>query len=49
MGKCKKSHPDKLGTFRYNQLYQGIIQAYSGIFKTLCNRGIFRTEVYPEP
>ena len=45
MGKCK--------TFRYIQAYSrifmhihtysGIIQAYSGIFRTLCNPGIFRT------
>ena len=29
--------------------YSGIIQAYSGIFKTMCNPGILRTVVYPEP
>ena len=35
--------------FRHNQVYPGIIQAYSVIFKTLCNPGMFRTLVYPEP
>ena len=50
MGKCKtKAIQTDLGTFRHNQAYPGIIQAYSGIFKTLCNPGIFRTVVYPEP
>ena len=38
-----------LGTFKHNQVYPGIIQAYSGIFKTLFNPGIFRIMVYPEP
>ena len=50
-----------LGTFRHNQVYPGIIQAYSGIFRTLCypdifyNCGISRkltyseTEAYSEP
>ena len=28
--------------------YSSIIQAYSGIFGTLCNRGIFRTPAYLE-
>ena len=28
-----------LGTFKHNQVYPGIIQAYSGIFRTLCNPG----------
>ena len=38
MGKCKtKAIQTDLGTFRHNQAYLGIIQAYSGIFKTLCN------------
>ena len=27
--------------FRHNQTYSGIIQAYSGIFRTLCNPGVF--------
>ena len=50
MGKCKaKAIQTDLGTFRHNQVYPGIIQTYSGIFKTLCNPGIFRTVVYPEP
>ena len=50
MGICKTKaiHPD-LGTVRHNQAYPGIIQAYSAIFKTQCNPGIFRTVVYPEP
>ena len=38
-----------LSTFTHNHAYPGIIQAYSGIFKTLCNPGMFRTVVYPEP
>ena len=50
MSKCKtKTFHTDLSTFRHNQAYPGIIQAYSGIFKTLCNPGIFRTVVYPEP
>ena len=50
MGECKtKAIQTNIGTFRHNQAYPGIIQAYSGIFKTLCNPGIFRTVVYPEP
>ena len=50
MGKSKtKAIQADLGTFRQNQQYPGIIQTYSGIFKTLCNPGIFRTVVYPEP
>ena len=27
--------------FRDNQVYSGFIQAYSGIFRTLCNPGVF--------
>ena len=50
MVKCKrKAIQTDLGTFRYNQLYSGIIQDYSGIFKILCNIGIFRTVVCAEP
>ena len=50
MGKCKtKAIQTDLGTFIYNQVYPGIIQAYSGTFKTLCNPGIFRTVVCLEP
>ena len=50
MGKCKtKAIQTYLGTFRHNQAYPGIIQVYSGIFKILCNPGIFRTMLYPEP
>ena len=49
MSKYKtKAIQTDLGTFRHNQVYPGIIQTYSGIFKTLCNPGIFRTVVYPE-
>ena len=43
MGKSKtKAIQADLGTFRQNQEYPGIIQTYSGIFKTLCNPGIFK-------
>ena len=56
MGECKaKAIQTNLGTFRHNQTYPGIIQAYSGIFRTLCypdvfyNCGIFRTLTYSEP
>ena len=62
MSECKaKAIQTNLGTFRHNQPHPGIIQAYSGIFRTLCypdifhNRGIsrtrsiFRTLVYSEP
>ena len=41
-----------LQIFRHTQArkgYSGIIQAYSGIFRNLCNPGIFRTLVYSEP
>ena len=49
MGKCKiKVIEIDLGTFKHNQAYPGIIQAYPGIFKTLCNPGIFRTVLYSE-
>ena len=34
-----------LGTFRHYQAYPGITQAYSGIFRTQCNPGIFRTGI----
>ena len=50
MGECKtKAIQTNLGTFRHNQTYPGIIQAYSGIFRTLCYPDIFKTVVYPEP
>ena len=50
MCKCKtKAIQTDLGTFKHNQTYPGIIQVYSGIFKTLCNPDIFRTVVYREP
>ena len=45
----KKAIHTDLGILRHNQAYPGITLAYSGIFKTLCNPGIFRTVVYPEP
>ena len=48
MGKCKTKTIQTDFRFRDNQAYTGIIQAYSDIFKTLCNPGIFRTVVYPE-
>ena len=50
MGECKtKAIQTNLGTFRHNQTYPGIIQAYSGIFRTLCYPDIFKTVVCPEP
>ena len=55
MGKCKtKAIQTDLGTFRHNQTYPGIIQAYSGKFRTLCypdifKTGISRTLTYSEP
>ena len=36
-----KSHPDKISIWH--------IQAYSGIFGTVCYSNIFQTVVYPEP
>ena len=49
MGKLKKKAiQTNLGTFRQNQAYPGIIQAYTGIFKTLCNPDIFRTVAFRE-
>ena len=50
IGKCKTNTiQPHLGTFRHNQIYPGIIQAYLGIFRTMCNPGIFGIAVYPEP
>ena len=50
MGECKgKAIQTNLGTFRHNQAYPGIIQAYSGTFRTLCDPDMFKTVVYPEP
>ena len=49
MGKQKKAIQKDLGTFRHNQAYPGTIQAYWGIFKTLCNSEIIRTVAYLEP
>ena len=39
----------QVGTVRHNQTYPGIIQAYSGIFRTLCYPDILKTVVCPEP
>ena len=48
MGECKaKTIQTNLGTFRHNQAYPGIIQAYSGIFSTPCYLIYFITVVYP--
>ena len=50
MGTCKtKAIQIDLGIFRHNQIYSGIIQAYSGILRTLYNPSVFRTVVYLEP
>ena len=50
MSKCNtKAIRRDLSTLSHNQAYPGIIQAYSGIFKTLCNPGISRTLTYSEP
>ena len=50
MGECKtKAIQTNLGTFSHNLAYPGIIQAYSGIFRTLCYPAIFKTVVCPEP
>ena len=45
----KQAIQTNLGTFRHNQTYPGIIQAYSGIFGTLSFPDIFKTVVYPAP
>ena len=50
MGKCKtKAIQTDFGTFKHDQAYPGIIQAYSGICKSLYNLGVFGTVAYPEP
>ena len=50
MGECKtKAIQTNLGTSRHNQMYPGIIQAYSGIFRILCYPDVFKIVVYPEP
>ena len=50
MCKCKtEAIQTDLGTFRHNQAHPGIIQAYSGIFKTMCNPGILRNVALSEP
>ena len=40
-----KAIQTNLGTFRYNQKHPVIIQAYSGIFRTLCYHDIFKTVI----
>ena len=46
IGKCKtKAIQRDLGTFRHNRAYPKTIQGYSGIFRTLCNPGMFRNVV----
>ena len=35
--------------FKHKQAYSGIIWAYSGIFRTLCNPSIFKTLLHSEP
>ena len=35
--------------YKQNQTYSGTLQAYSGMFKTLCNHSIFRTVAYSQP
>ena len=50
MGKWKtKAIQIDLGIIGHNQVYPGIVLAYSGIFKTLFNPVIFRTVVHAEP
>ena len=50
MGNCKtKAIQTDLGTFKYNQAYPGIIQAYSDKFRTLCNPRVFGTVANQEP
>ena len=50
MGECKtKAIQANLGTFGYNQTHSGIIQAYLGIFRTLCYPDIIKAVVYPKP
>ena len=40
-----KSYSDR---FRHIQAYSDISKNYSGIFRIVCNHGIFRTVTYPE-
>ena len=51
MGEYKtKAIQTNLGTFRHNQTYPGIIQAYAGIFRTPVLPGhTLTTVVYVEP
>ena len=55
MGKCKtKAIQTDSNIFRHNQAYPGIIQAHSGMFRTLRNPGILncgisRTMTYSPP
>ena len=49
MGECKtKTIQINSGTFRHSQTYPGIIQAYSGIFRTLCYPDILKIAVCRE-
>ena len=38
----KKAIQVNLGTFRHNQTYPRVVQAYSDIFRTLCYPDIFK-------
>ena len=50
MGECKaKAIQTNLDTFMHHKTYSGIIQAYSGICRTLYYPDIFKTLIYPEP
>ena len=50
MGECKaKAIQTNLGTSKHNKTHPGIIQAYSGIFRTLYYSETFKTVVHPEP
>ena len=50
MRECKtKDIQTNFGTFNHKRKYPGIIQAYSGMSRTLYQPGIFKTVAYPEP
>ena len=49
MGKCKKKAIQAdVGIFTDISVYSGIFKNYSGIFRILCNPGIFRTLAYSD-
>ena len=49
MGKCKtKAIQADVGMFTDIPAYSGIFKNYSGIFRILCNPGIFRTLAYSD-